>query len=66
MPISDDNVPDDVLLTPEGDNETDPSAPLAPSDAVMLIPPGYGPAKPVHKPKGVEKFVDEVARGEFM
>ena len=66
MPIADDNLPDDVLLTPEGDNETDPSAPLSPSDAVILIPPGYGPPKAEHKPKGVEKFIDEVVRGEYM
>jgi hypothetical protein len=60
--------PSDILMTPEGDNETDPYAPLSPTDAVMLIPPGSAPArsKGQHKPKGVEKFVDEVVRGEYM
>jgi hypothetical protein len=68
VPISDDNLSDDVLITPEGDNETDPGAPLSPSDAVMEIPPGYAPdpAQSEHKPKGIEKFIDEVVRGEYM
>jgi hypothetical protein len=58
----------DILMTPEGDNEADPSAPLSPTNAVMQIPPGNAPARSDrhHKPKGIEKFVDEVVRGEYM
>ncbi len=66
MPIPD----DDVLMTPEGDNEDDLNLPLSPipADAELQIPPGNAP-NPVeedHKPKGIERFIDEVVRGEYM
>jgi hypothetical protein len=70
------SIPDklpDPIATPEGDGEGDPSAPLAPIDEELLIPPGSAPNpydsdKPTDKAKPgvVEEFIDEVARGEYM
>ena len=64
--IPDANLPD-VIATPEGDGEFAPDEPLAPLPDAILIPPGSAP-NPIEaeKPKGVEKFVDEVVRGEYM
>ncbi len=68
-----DRLPDSIL-TPEGDEEFDPAAPLAPTADGATIPPGNAPSPydsdketdAGHKPKGLEKFVDEVVRGEYM
>jgi len=79
MPIHCDDNPEspadrlpDTILTPEGDEEEefDPVAPLDPtaSDEGLVIPPGNAP-NPYDadkKPKGLEKFVDEIVRGEYM
>jgi hypothetical protein len=63
----------DTIATPEGDNEAGPGDPLVPPTADGLeIPPGNAPnaydsdKKPEHKPEGIEKFIDEVVRGEYM
>jgi hypothetical protein len=66
-PISDANLPD-VIATPEGDAEFAPDQPLVSLPDAILIPPGSAPqpSHAPHKPKGVEKFVDEVVRGEYM
>jgi hypothetical protein len=66
------SIPDelpDTIGTPEGDGETDPGVPLAPNDEDLITPPGSAPSPydtDKTKPKGVEKFIDEVADGEFM
>ena len=68
-----DRLPDSIL-TPEGDEEFDPAAPLGPTADSPDIPPGSAPSlydadkesDAGHKPKGLEKFVDEVVRGEYM
>ena len=66
-PIHDANLPD-VIATPEGDGEFAPDEPLAALPDAILIPPGSAPqpSETPHKPKGVEKFVDEIVRGEYM
>jgi hypothetical protein len=66
-PIPDANLPD-VIATPEGDGEFAPDEPLAALPDAILIPPGSAPnpTEDAEKPEGVEKFVDEVARGEYM
>jgi hypothetical protein len=61
--------PSDTIATPEGDNEGDPSAPLIPADEDLITPPGSAPSpydSDKTKPTGIEEFIDEVARGEFM
>jgi hypothetical protein len=66
------SIPDelpDTIATPEGDGEADPGMPLAPEDEDLITPPGSAPSPydtDKTKPKGVEKFIDEVADGEFM
>ncbi len=60
-----------VVGTPEGDNEFPPDAPLKPTSDGLETPAGNAPspydADPgAHKPTGIEKFIDEVARGEYM
>ena len=57
-----------TIGTPEGDNETDLYAPLTPIDEDLQTPPGSAPSPydADKKPEGVEKFIDEVVRGEFM
>ena len=66
------SIPDelpDTIGTPEGDGETDPGVPLAPNDEDLITPPGSAPSpydSDKTKPTGVEKFIDEVARGEYM
>ena len=59
----------DTIATPEGDGEADPGIPLAPEDEDLIIPPGSAPSSyesDKTKPTGVEEFIDEVARGEYM
>jgi hypothetical protein len=58
-----DRLPDSIS-TPEGDIGADPTA----SDEGLAIPPGNAPSPydSDKKPKGLEKFVDEVVRGEYM
>jgi hypothetical protein len=70
------SIPDrlsDTIATPEGDGEDDPGVPLAPEAEDLLVPPGSAPSPydtdkstDKTKPKGLEKFIDEVADGEFM
>jgi hypothetical protein len=66
------SIPDklsDTIATPEGDGEADPGVPLAPEAEDLLIPPGSTPNpydSDKTEPKGVEKFIDEVVRGEYM
>jgi hypothetical protein len=70
------SIPDrlpDTIATPEGDGEADPGLPLAPEDEDLITPPGgapnpYDADKPTDKtrPTGIEEFIDEVARGEYM
>ncbi len=60
-----DHLPDSIA-TPEGDLEGDGPVPEG-----MQVPPGNGPNpvdrdKPAKKPSGLEKFIDEVERGEYM
>ena len=58
-----DRLPDSIS-TPEVDIGADPAA----SDEGLETPPGSAP-NPYDadkKPKGLEKFVDEVVRGEYM
>ena len=60
------------IATPEGDNEFAPDQPLAPlPDDAALTPPSDQAEPPSEeaehdKPKGIEKFIDEVVRGEYM
>ena len=69
MPLPD---PEDLLksiATPEGDNEATPDTPLTPNDEAPQIPPGSAPTPSdaeQHKPEGIEKFIDEIVRGEYM
>jgi hypothetical protein len=71
MPLPVPNSPDRIA-TPEGDNEFAPDQPLGPlEDQALVTPPGSEPEphpdeSGSSKPKGIEKFIDEVARGEFM
>jgi hypothetical protein len=61
--------PSDIIGTPEGDGEDDPGVPLAPTDEDLITPPGSAPSpydSDKTKPTGVEEFIDEVARGEYM
>jgi hypothetical protein len=66
------SIPDklsDTIATPEGDGEADPGVPLAPEAEDLLVPPGSAPNpydSDKTKPRGLEKFIDEVADGEFM
>jgi len=66
--MSEPNEPDTVA-TPEGDNEASPNAPLQPTTEGLETPPGSAP-NPYDtdktKPEGIEKFIDEVVRGEYM
>jgi hypothetical protein len=59
----------DTIATPEGDGEDDPGVPLSPTDEDLITPPGSAPSSydtDKTKPRGLEKFIDEVADGEFM
>lgn len=63
----------DMVGTPEGDNEFAPDAPLVPALDGLQIPQGNAPqpfdsdhADEGKKPSGIEKFIDEVVRGEYM
>ena len=71
----------DTVATPEGDNEYPPDVPVGPVPEGLHTPPGFGPKGNVYnndeeqpeksargetKPSGIVKFIDEVARGEFM
>ena len=59
----------DTVATPEGDNETAPDEPLAPAEDGLQTPRGNAPSDyetDKTKPHGVEKFIDEVVRGEYM
>ncbi len=66
------SIPDklsDTIATPEGDGEADPGIPLAPTAEDLLTPPGSAPNpydSDKTQPRGIEKFIDEVADGEFM
>jgi len=62
-----DRLPDSIA-TPEGDNEADAGQPLIPDDDALIIPPGSAPSPydEDEKPAGIEKFIDEVVRGEYM
>jgi hypothetical protein len=70
------SIPDelpDTIATPEGDGEADLDTPLAPTDEDLITPPGSAPSPydsdkstDKHKPRGIEKFIDEVADGEYM
>jgi hypothetical protein len=70
------SIPDelpDTISTPEGDGEDAPGVPLAPYDEDLITPPGSAPSPydsdkstDKTKPRGLEKFIDEVADGEFM
>ncbi len=54
----------DSISTPEGDGEDG----TAPADG-LVTPPGSAPSEyqaDKRKPKGIEKFIDEVERGEYM
>jgi hypothetical protein len=69
MPIPDENNLPDPISTPEGDNETLPDAPLGPPSEAPQTPPGSAPNphdSDKAKPTGIEKFIDEVASGEYM
>ena len=65
-----------TVATPEGDNEYGPDTPLQPTPDGLHTPPGlatspYDADKDAdkheeEKPSGIVKFIDEVARGEFM
>ncbi len=67
MSTHDAHLPDSIA-TPEGDAEFAPDQPLTPVPEPVLIPPGSAPEpEPAsEKPKGIEKFIDEVVRGEYM
>ena len=67
-PISDsaDDQEPDTIATPEGDGEGSGPVPEG-----MQIPRGNAPSDyaqdiPKKKPSGIEKFIDEVQRGEYM
>jgi len=60
--------PEDIA-TPEGDLEEDPTAPPPPPADGLETPPGSAPNpydSDAPKPEGLEKFIDEVVRGEYM
>ena len=64
---NEDNLPDSIA-TPEGDNEASPDTPLDPN-AEAVLPPGAAQSHSDSnkiKPTGVEKFIDEIVRGEYM
>jgi hypothetical protein len=68
MSITDAN-PHDSVGTPEGDGEDDFSTPLTPEAEDLITPPGNAPSpydSDKNEPEGIEKFIDEVSRGEFM
>ena len=55
--------------TPEGDGEDDFDTPLTPDAEDLITPPGSAPNpydSDKTKPTGIEEFIDEVARGEYM
>jgi hypothetical protein len=66
------SIPDelpDTISTPEGDGEADPGIPLSPDSQDLITPPGSAPNpydSDKTKPTGIEEFIDEVARGEYM
>jgi hypothetical protein len=62
-----DRLPDSIS-TPEGDIGDDSASPFPSTDEDLEIPPGSAPSpyEADKKPKGLEKFVDEVVRGEYM
>jgi hypothetical protein len=72
MSIPDSNLPEPIS-TPEGDAEDAPDTPLTSEAEGLLVPPGsapnpHDPDKPTdkHKPTGIEAFIDEIVRGEYM
>jgi hypothetical protein len=76
MSIPDSNLPDSIS-TPEGDAEDAPDTPLTSEAEDLLVPPGsapnpHDPDQPSdqptdkHKPTGIEAFIDEIVRGEYM
>jgi hypothetical protein len=62
----------DTVSTPEGDNEFSSGQPLKPlQDHSLQVPPASKPGTLAEQqdqpaPKGLEKFIDEVASGEYM
>ena len=76
IPIENPHSPQDhepnTVGTPEGDNEYGPDTPLGPVPDGLHTPPGLAPSpydadkQDEEKPSGIVKFLDEVARGEFM
>lgn len=69
MSIPEESSLPDSISTPEGDNETLPDTPLTPNAEAPQTPPGLSPsshAPDKSKPTGIEKFIDEVAGGEYM